>query len=139
MIFVITFGCLSKLELECDRSQWNAQARRIGGPNSCPVKAHSKPWIARMLTTNPIFNKKNHICGGTIVSKNLVLTAKHCLKNRTPQSFVIAVGDHDIMKDDGEQTIEVADILTPKDGIGIKPELDIVTGDYTTIFTPNNN
>jgi secreted trypsin-like serine protease len=121
-----------KLGLECD----GAQALMIGGPNACPVKAHSKPWIARMLESNEPLNKWNHICGGTIVSKNLVLTANHCVDQRHPDNYLVAVGDHDIMKDDGEQTIEVADELTPNEGIGIKPELDNDSSRYKFYFYP---
>ncbi|KAJ6647070.1 Venom serine protease 34 [Pseudolycoriella hygida] len=34
-------------------------------------------------------------CGGTIISKNHVLTSAHCLTNRQPTSLSVLVGDHD--------------------------------------------
>ena len=51
---------------------------RIGGPDSCEVKPHSKPWTVRVQISDL------GVCGGTLIAKNVVLTAKHCLNAFMP-------------------------------------------------------
>ena len=67
---------------------------RIGGPNACEVKPNSKPWVVR-------FSR----CGGTLIAKNIVLTAKHCV----PAIGNIAyLGDHSKEEFDvGQRSIRV--------------------------------
>ena len=82
----------------------------IGG--GCRVKAHSMPWVVRLAFKHSPYNVSGHHCGGTLISKNLVLTAAHC--GGYPQSLIVSVGDHDIEEMDGEQIIEVEQIITHK-------------------------
>ena len=86
----------------------------IGG--GCRVKAHSMPWVVSLAwRSNPHNFSSGHHCGGTLISKNLVLTAAHCGIGWTePEKLIISVGDHDIKEMDGEQIIEVEKIITHK-------------------------
>ena len=42
----IYFSCL---DLDCDTTSKIAMNARVGGPNSCIVKAHSKPWLVEFI------------------------------------------------------------------------------------------
>ena len=107
------------LGLDCDTSR-DSVDNRIGGPNSCRVKPHSKPWIVRLNHEGKPHNMKGHTCGGSLISTNVILTAAHCVCTFEElitifeggplncigwKSQVAFIGDHDIMKEEGEQII----------------------------------
>ena len=66
----------------------NGEQSRIGGPNACEVKPHSKPWIVRFEGG----------CGGTLIAKNAVLSAKHC--GTVKKGNIVYLGDHSIQNFD---------------------------------------
>ena len=78
--------------------------RKIAGPDSCQVKPHSKPWMARMNY------RGGQWCGGALIGTRLVLTAAHCIcydgevsiLNRSCtlwQMLTLILGDHDSESD----------------------------------------
>ena len=87
---------------------------RIGGPNACEVKPNSKPWIVRLIPDKK--NIKRGHCGGTLISRRMVLTAAHCVWNSMNKTILnlagVVVGDHSRLKiDKGEKFIETSRIL----------------------------
>jgi secreted trypsin-like serine protease len=85
---------------------------KISGPNSCQVKAHSKPWIVSLRQQK----NKRQWCAGTLIGSNLVLTAAHCICYRWEirpncsiwKTISVIAGDHDLKQiDEGEQEIDV--------------------------------
>ncbi|KAI8034917.1 lectizyme [Drosophila gunungcola] len=54
----------------------------INGTEAAP---HSAPYIVSLATS---FDKHSHICGGTILNKDWVVTAAHCISNPVGMSII---------------------------------------------------
>ncbi|XP_062267408.1 plasminogen isoform X2 [Platichthys flesus] len=61
--------------------------RIVGG---CVSKPHSWPWQISLRTSAGF-----HFCGGTLIHRQWVLTAAHCLeRSKRPQAYLIVMGVH---------------------------------------------
>ena len=108
--------------LECDET--STGLGRVGGPDACQVKAHSKPWMVYL----------SRGCGGTMISKRVVLSAAHCICKVLWGSVTqpagecngwvgqtVIVGEHDTEKiEDGDQKFEIEMALAHKAWTGIR-------------------
>ena len=97
------------LGLDCDAMKISS---RIGGPDSCKVRANSKPWMVRLAAKGKPYTSDG--CGGTLISKHHVLTAEHCVfqseKDLILKNTIVVVGDHIISKSEGEELFDIEDI-----------------------------
>ncbi|XP_039452130.2 inactive CLIP domain-containing serine protease A28-like [Culex pipiens pallens] len=55
------------------------------------------PWMAGLFRRNSSTNELEYFCGGSLIHKQVVLTAAHCLRNfTTPHGLTVRLGDWDI-------------------------------------------
>ncbi|XP_038112627.1 phenoloxidase-activating factor 2 [Culex quinquefasciatus] len=56
------------------------------------------PWMAGLFRPNTTTNELEYFCGGSLIHKQVVLTAAHCLRNfTTPHGLTVRLGDWDIV------------------------------------------
>ncbi|XP_031619926.1 transmembrane protease serine 9-like [Contarinia nasturtii] len=74
---------------KCERKacgQSNQETRIVGGK---PTGVNQYPWIARLVYDG------NFHCGASLISKDYVLTAAHCVRRLKRSKIRIILGDHD--------------------------------------------
>ncbi|KAH8384036.1 hypothetical protein KR009_011800 [Drosophila setifemur] len=71
---------------DCDCGFSNEENRIVGGK---PTGVNQYPWMARI-----VYDGKFH-CGGSLLTKDYVLTAAHCVKKLRRSKIRIIFGDHD--------------------------------------------
>ncbi|XP_067320027.1 transmembrane protease serine 12-like [Anolis sagrei] len=91
-----------------------ATGSRIIGGRDAPRGAW--PWQVSLQIYH-IHVGYHHVCGGSLISHNLVLTAAHCIrKNRDPEMWTAVIGLHHLYKDDSYTVKhQVKDILIHSD------------------------
>ncbi|KAG8507229.1 Ovochymase-2, partial [Galemys pyrenaicus] len=85
-------------------SYLNIFSRIVGGSQ---VEKGSYPWQVSLK------RRQKHICGGTIISPQWVITAAHCVVNRNSASILnVTAGEYDLSyKEPGEQTLSIETII----------------------------
>ncbi|XP_073416289.1 plasminogen [Dendrobates tinctorius] len=77
-------------EIECGKAkkkQRKCFGRIVGG---CEANPHSWPWQISLRTSYNL-----HFCGGTLIDRQWVLTAAHCLeRSNRPSSYKVQLGIH---------------------------------------------
>lgn len=81
------------------RPRTESEDRMVGGQEAVP---HSWPWQVSLSEAG--YEVMGHFCGGTLIASQWVLTAAHCLRDRTPKELVILIGAHDLLN--------VSDVVT---------------------------
>ncbi|XP_023406363.2 ovochymase-2 [Loxodonta africana] len=82
----------------------NIFSRIVGGSQ---VEKGSYPWQVSLK------RRQKHICGGTIISPQWVITAAHCVANRNIASTLnVTAGEYDLsQREPGEQTLTIETII----------------------------
>lgn len=83
------------------------QARVIGGD---PVDPDDWPSMAALLDVGTPNRRSAQFCGATVVDTSWILTAAHCVKDRTAGSIDVLTGQYDLGPSTGGQLLGVAEI-----------------------------
>lgn len=82
--------CLCGQVNEGQDSTFQFVSRVIGGSKTPPNKF---PWLAGLYARNR--NEEwDHLCGGSLISSQHVLTAAHCVEERGPGQVRVLLGGH---------------------------------------------
>jgi len=79
----------------------------VGGKEAAPG---AWPWQVALLSNR--YNQQ--FCGGSLIARNWVLTAAHCVNDALPGNLSVVVGRHDLSTSEG-QRIQVNQILVHPD------------------------
>ncbi|XP_024431530.2 chymotrypsin-like elastase family member 1 [Desmodus rotundus] len=83
----------------------DTNARVVGG-----TEAQRNSWPSQISLQYRSGGKWHHNCGGTLIRRNWVMTAAHCVDNQ--MTFCVVVGDHSLSQNDGtEQYVRVQKIV----------------------------
>jgi len=82
----------------CGNQNLPPTSRIVGGYNT---KEHQFPWIAAVLKS--CGDEYCHICGGTIISEEWIMTGAHCMAHIDRNDLGVLVGDHNLFSVSNDQ------------------------------------
>ena len=91
IIIIFENVCFSK-ESECGKQKNSPIINRI--INGYDADPNSWPWIASMRLYMGDGSLSIHICSGTLINSDYVLTAAHCLLMHPGRQFVMILGTY---------------------------------------------
>jgi secreted trypsin-like serine protease len=85
----IAYGC-SNYSVQCDCGR----RKVLLSPSTIVKSENALPYSWSMIVSIRVGISSQHICSGTILESSYILTAAHCLANRSPQDITIKAGIH---------------------------------------------
>lgn len=80
----------------CGNSFYENNLKSLKIINGFEAVPHSQPWIISLRSINEPGFLSSHICGGSLITNQHVLTAAHCVTSLNAKSTVILAGIHDL-------------------------------------------
>merc|ERR1712115_322824 len=88
--------CMVRRETQCGCGRPNRAVKIVGGVN---VEKNEYPWQVRLsIPDHPAS------CGGSILTRDTILTAAHCVIYVAPENITVWTRDHDWRRTDGEMS-----------------------------------
>ena len=122
----------------CGRTN-RKESRIVGGKR---VNYGSHPWMANIYTIDQMIDGTyiNQLCGGSVISKNWVLTAAHCLLDLETDELLVSAGDHKLgRKDKYEQRRMITKVILHEEYEISSDHNDIALLKVDKPFIFNNN
>ncbi|XP_078374456.1 chymotrypsinogen A-like [Oculina patagonica] len=89
LLAVLLVPLPSLIEAECGK-RLSQPSRVVGGEDATP---NSWPW--QISLRNKYYKNGEHVCGRSLIEKDWVLTAAHCvMRDQRPSSYKVIVGAH---------------------------------------------
>ena len=88
--------CLVRRETQCQCGRPNRESNIVGGTK---VEQNEYPWQVRLSIAG-----SNEICGGSVLTRDKILTAAHCTEFLPTQNITVWTRDHDRTEIDGEES-----------------------------------
>ncbi|XP_023030584.1 trypsin 3A1-like [Drosophila willistoni] len=107
----------------------SSMLRTIGGQL---VRAGEYPYMVS-LQVNP-----RNYCGGTLISKTMVVTAAHCTDRQNTNTIKVVVGTVDLSSDDG-QRLDIKRIIVHQEYVAPSKNYDIALLQLTEAVEFNEN
>ena len=92
--------CMVRREIQCQCGKPNRGSKIVGGRN---VRKNEYPWQVRLSVPGDKAKYKAW-CGGSVLTREKILTAAHCTEGQSVQSLTVWTRDHDWTKTDGEES-----------------------------------
>lgn len=94
VILLLTVFCCDVLASDCGKP-WikPSLGRIINGESAVP---NSWPWVVslRKTTSSLGTTNRNHICGGSVLSPNFIITAAHCVDSHEKELLSVVIGSN---------------------------------------------
>ena len=84
------------------------------------------PWMAALVSASDQNASSGQFCGGSLIAKNWVLTAAHCIENETAGSTDVLVGQLDLNENNGQRVSASRIIIHPGYESNGYPDLALV-------------
>merc|ERR1711936_776940 len=78
--------------------------------NGQEAECNEWPWQVGIVRRDGNF-VSTPFCGGTLVNENHVITAAHCMPNRTPSTTAVIIGDHHIYVMEPSQSVSAVSAI----------------------------
>lgn len=84
--------------------------------NGSPSAEGAWPWVVSLFTKNgdPANPSSGHFCGGALIAPQYVLTAAHCVDNKSPDKLEVVIGRTKLSSNSGIRSLVSGVIVHPK-------------------------
>ncbi|XP_062848129.1 elastase-1-like isoform X2 [Trichomycterus rosablanca] len=102
-VFLACIGLISAHALPGQAVDNEDQAGKVvGGTNAHP---NMWKWQASLQFDNWNLGSFAHICGGSLVSADYVMTAAHCILDLNVKKYRVVLGEYDLSKPEGREQV----------------------------------